>query len=53
MFLRRIAIPGDGPKPVAVRAGDRDGNSGAHAQESNANGSKGIPAGTLLSARDH
>lgn len=53
MLLRCIAVPGDRFKPTAVRAGDRDGNSGAHAPDSHANRSKGIPTRTLLLGRDH
>jgi hypothetical protein len=53
MLLRRIAIPGDGLEPVAVRGDDRDANSGAHAPDSHASGSKGIPIRSLLSGRDH
>ena len=48
-----IAVPGDGLKPVAVRVGDQEGNSGAHAPDSHANRSKGIPMEILLSGRDH
>jgi len=53
VLLRRIAVPRHGLKPLAVPAGDRDRNSGAHAPDSHANRPKGILNRTLSLGRNH
>jgi hypothetical protein len=53
VFLRGVAIPDDGLETMAVIRGNLEIDTGAHAADSHALATKGIPCGIQPSALNH